>query len=102
MAENKENVKQAAISSKDLSRGVRIRIEGLSGSFQDAHFGDDGVSTGPVSPSTQKALRDFFGDTVVKEVRPARQEKAPGGKKAEGEADPNADGEGGGESNPTE
>lgn len=88
MAENKDNIKQGALSSKDLSRGVRIQIAGLSGTFKDARF-EDGVSKEPVSPATQQSLRRFFGDTVVKEVKAPKPQKGDGGKQGE------AGGEGG-------
>lgn len=89
MATNQDNIKQGALSSKDLSRGVRIHIPGFRGTFKDAHF-EGGVSKEPVSPATQKSLREFFGEGVVKEVKPPKQEKGAA-KSGEGEGSGNSD-----------
>ena len=79
-------VKQGAIK--------HFKVDGLRGTFLDTLFDDECQTVGTVTPSTEKALREYFGDSV-KEVKTAAQKSKPSGgdPKAGGK---NADGEGGG------
>jgi hypothetical protein len=70
MAKQDPSVKQGAVSARDVRAlaGRRLRVEGLRGTFKDVRFGEDHVSQGPVSPTTEKSLRAQFGE-MVEEVK---------------------------------
>ena len=69
-------VKQGAVTSKDLAGGKRFRVEGLRGTFKDTVFNEDCTTEGPVSATTEKALREMFGKGV-QEVKDTAKPEGP-------------------------
>jgi hypothetical protein len=56
-------VKQGAVTPRSL------RVEGFRGAYLDTRFNDQGLSEGPVSSATEKALREQFPGAKIEAVR---------------------------------
>lgn len=63
---NEPKVKQGVIRPDEMRRNERVRIQGLTGSYLDATFGDDNIAQ--VSERTYHQLVDEFGKDKVELV----------------------------------
>lgn len=57
------SVKQGAVTPR------KLRIAGFRGAFRDTVFDNNGISTAPVSPETEEALKKQFPRAKVEAVR---------------------------------
>ncbi|HZS45387.1 MAG TPA: hypothetical protein VFC63_09820 [Blastocatellia bacterium] len=64
----KVEIKQGAITAKEITAAKRIRALGFRGSYKGVKFDDDGLSESAVNPEIIASLKEQFPGLQIEDV----------------------------------